>query len=119
MQKFEFSYDKENDNLFLFNLASKSRGGVELGDLILDYDSKKQLVGIQIMHASSLIQDLITENIQTIRDVLCNLIECGVETRVKGNLMITKIFLNSNIRNISAILPVPNIQETSPALAYA
>ncbi|MBD3361480.1 DUF2283 domain-containing protein [Candidatus Woesearchaeota archaeon] len=52
MKKFNFSYDKENDDLFLYNHNSKSAGSVEVGDIILDFNNKKELVGIQINKAS-------------------------------------------------------------------
>ena len=61
MQKFNFSYDKEHDDLFLHRPDSKSKGSVEIGNLILDYNSKKELVGLQIMGASKVLQDLTNE----------------------------------------------------------
>ncbi len=119
MQKFNFSYDKNNDDLFLFNPKSKSKGSVELGDIIFDYNNKKEFVGIQIMHASKLIKDMTGENVQTIKQVLNNLKDCKVEAKVKGNPVIIKIFLISKLKEISPVLSVPTIWESSPALAYA
>jgi len=118
MQKFNFSYDKENDDLFLFNPKSKSKGSVEIGDIIFDYNNKKEFVGIQIMHASKLIKDMTGENIQTIKQVLSNLKDCKIEAKVKGNLIIARIFLISKLKEISPVISVPSIRESSPALAY-
>ena len=58
MRKFNFSYDKENDDLLLFNPKSKSKGSVELGNIILDYGKNREFVGMQIMNASNTIKDI-------------------------------------------------------------
>ncbi|MCK4589557.1 MAG: DUF2283 domain-containing protein [Nanoarchaeota archaeon] len=119
MQKFNFSYDKENDDLFLFNPKSKSKGSVELGDLILDYNSKKEFVGMQIINASKLIKDLIDQDESSVKNVLDKLKECKVEVKVKNNLLIIKVRLFSDLKEISPIISVPSIIESSPALATA
>jgi hypothetical protein len=43
---FEFHYDRENDELLLHNNNSKSKGGVKISDIVLDFNVKKELVGI-------------------------------------------------------------------------
>jgi len=116
MQKLNFSYDKENDDLFLFSPKSKSKGSVELGDLILDYNNKKELVGIQIMNASSMIKDLVGEDLQTVKGVLSDLKECKIDVKTKGNWIFIKIYLLSNLKEISPVISVPKIVEPSPAL---
>lgn len=118
MQKFEFSYDKENDDLFLFSSDSKSKGSVELGDLILDYNNKKELVGIQILHASKLINDLVSNQTSTaVKEILNTLTECKANIKTKNNLIIIKIYLLSKTKEIIPILSLPAITESSPALA--
>ena len=119
MKKFKFSYDKENDDLFLFNPKSKSKGSVELGNIILDYNNKKEFVGIQIMNASKLIKDITNEKIKDIRDVLNNLKNSKVDAKIKNNLLTVKIYLYSESKEVSPIISVPSILESSPALAYA
>jgi len=116
MKNYKFSYDKEFDDLFIFDSNSKSKGSVELGDIILDFNTKKEFVGIQLMNASRLLQDISGEiNIDIILE---HLKECRIETITKNNLLIIKIFLISDKRQISPVLSVPNIIESSPALAY-
>lgn len=120
MQKFKFSYDKENDDLFLFSSKSKSKGSVELGDLVFDFNAKKELVGIQIIKASKMIKDLVEEESTiTIVELLNNLTDCKVDIMTKNNLLLIKVCLVSKTKEIYPILSVPNIKETSPALAYA
>lgn len=120
MQKFNFSYDKENDDLFLYSPNSKSKGSVELGDIILDFDNKKELVGIEIMGASQLIRDLMDEeNQEFIGELLNDLKECKISVKMRDNLLMIRLFLISNTKEISPMLSVPTIQRTSPALGYA
>lgn len=119
MQKFNFSYDRENNDLFLFNPNSKSKGSVEFGDLIIDYSPKKEIVGIQIMHASQFIKELAAEkNAASIKEILTNLELCKVDIKIRNNLSIIKIYLFSKNKELATVLSVPSIIETSPALAY-
>jgi len=119
MQKFNFSYDKMNDDLFLYNPHSNSNGSVELGDFVFDYNDKKEIVGLQIMKASNIIKDLIEEKDKDIvKDVLNNLETSYVDIKIKNNSIIIKIQLFGNMHEISATLSIPGLKETSPALIY-
>tara|TARA_Y100000310_G_C20701281_1_gene830133 strand:+ start:5962 stop:6300 length:339 start_codon:yes stop_codon:yes gene_type:complete len=111
MKKYNFSYDQENDDLFLFDPKSKSKGSIEFGDLILDFNSKKELVGIQMMNASKFLKDILDEDVD-----LRGLEECKVEVKVKNNLLLIKIGLFTKLKALNPVLTVPNIKERSPAL---
>ena len=117
MRKFNFSYDKENDDLLLFNPKSKSKGSVELGNIILDYGKNREFVGMQIMNASNTIKDITNEDAQAINEVLNNLKDCRIDTKVKNNLLIVKISLYSKLKEISPVISISSIREKSPALA--
>ncbi len=117
MKNYKFSYDKEYDDLFVFNPESKSKGSVELGEIILDYNTKKEFVGIQIMNASKVLQEISGDF--EIKSVLEHLKECKIETITKNNLLTIKLFLISDLKQVSSVLSVPNITDSSPALAYA
>jgi uncharacterized protein YuzE len=119
MQRFNFSYDRESDDLFLFNPKSKSKGSVELGNIIFDYNNKKEFVGIQVMKASKMIKDLTNEKINMVKKVLNSLKSCKVDVKKKNNLLIIKIYLLSELKNISPVISIPRIAKSSPALAYA
>jgi len=118
MQKFDFSYDNQNDDLFLCNPKSKSRGSVELGDLVLDYNTKKELVGIKITNASVLIKELVNEHSASIKRILQTLLECKVDIKPQNNFLIVRLCLSSKYKEISPILFIPHINKSSPALAY-
>ena len=119
MKKFSFSYDKENDDLFLYDPKSKSKGSVEVGDLILDFNHKKELVGIQIMNASRYLKDISAskETIAYMRTLLNGLKECKVDVTAKNNVMIIKIHLKNGSKQASPVISVPMFQDSSPAVA--
>ena len=116
-RKFKFSYNKEQDDLFLFDPDSKSKGSIEWGDIVLDFNNKKELVALQFMHASTLIKDLTGEkDNQSIKKILQNLTESRMEIINKNNITIAKIYLISLNKEITTTLSVPVIKESSPAL---
>ena len=49
LKHFDFDYDPENDSLLVHSKEEKSRGSVELGNLIFDYNPKKEFVGLEIL----------------------------------------------------------------------
>jgi uncharacterized protein YuzE len=118
MKKFNFSYDKKNDDLFLYNPDSKSKGCLELGEIIFDYNTKKELVGIQIMNASKILQEISEKEIIIIKEILSNLKESILDIKTKENMLIIKLYLISNLNKISPIISIPKIEKSSPSLAY-
>jgi len=118
MKKYKFSYDKDDDNLFLFNPKSKSKGSIEMGDVVLDFNTHKELVGIQIINASKFIEDFVDVTSSAIKELLADLIECKIDVKFKKNLMILKIYLSGHKIKIAPVISMPSIKETSPALAY-
>lgn len=116
IKKFNFSYDKENDDLFLFHPHNKSKGSIELGNLVFDFDKKKELVGLEILDASKTIVDLIEKKKASMIELLENLKECKIENINKDNLLIIKLSLTSKTQTLTPIFCLPSIQEPSPSL---
>ena len=120
MQKFNFSYDKSSNDLFLFSPKSKSKGSIELGDLVIDFNSKKEVVGIQIMNASAFLKSIIPgEDAKSIKSILTSLEDAKVDVKTKNNLLLITICLVSKNREISPVIPVVAMKTTSPSLLYA
>ena len=72
------------------------------------------------MYASKLIKEMINnQKITIIREVLYDIQECKMDVKVKNNLLIIKVYLCSKSNELSPIISVPSIKESSPALAYA
>ena len=115
MHKFNFDYDSENDDLFVFNPKSKSKGSVVIGSLILDFNSKKKVVGIEIEGASSF---LASTNKEMNKKVLSNLKECRVDITAQNNLLLIKLLLFSQQKEMLATISAPNITKSNPALSY-
>lgn len=118
IKKFNFSYDKEHDDLFLFNPESKSKGSIEIGDIIFDYNSKKEFVGLQLINASKILESISEKDLSTIKNVLDNLSGCTVEYVNNNNLLIIKINLLGKDKEINSSISIPNITESSPSIAY-
>ncbi|MFW5852766.1 MAG: DUF2283 domain-containing protein [Nanoarchaeota archaeon] len=119
MQKFNFDYDSGNDDLFLHSPGSKSKGSVEFGNIIFDFDSQKRLVGIQLVNASKTLQDMVDENsVDNMKDFLESLNDCRVDIKDNSNMLIVRFLLASKIHELKPILSVPKIAEGSAALAY-
>lgn len=119
MQKFEFSYDKENDDLFLFKPNSKSKGSVEIGEFILDFNARKEVVGMQFLNATDLMKDIFDESSSSLKQLLCSLEGCKIDIKTKGDMLVIRILLIGKTREITAPLCLPAIREPSPALAFA
>ncbi|MBN2052036.1 DUF2283 domain-containing protein [Candidatus Woesearchaeota archaeon] len=119
MQKDKFSYDPDNDDLLVYKAGAKSSGSVALGDIILDYDSKKELVGLQLRNASKIIRDFVNKSHEEVESVLAHLESCKLDVKAKNNLVIIRLTLIGLKNELSPVFSVPRIEESSPALAYA
>lgn len=116
MKKFKFSYDQANDDLFLYSPFSHSKGSIEMGDLILDYNLRKELVGLQLIHASTLLQVLVGRTPTCIQQLLSTLKNCPFSIKKTNGLLFVKIRFESEFGEMSSVFSLPNLQEMSPAL---
>ena len=117
MLKLKFSYDKLSDDLFLYSPKSKSKGSIEIGDIILDFNKENKLVGVQMINASKLLNDMVDKDPKAIRAVLENLHDCKMDVKKQGNTLMIKIFLLSKTDKLTPVIPVVDIMESSPAIA--
>lgn len=118
MREFKFDYDYENDDLFLYNKNCKSSASVEIGDMVLDFDKRKGLVGIEIMKASHFLKALISENVRMSKKSLSNMFSCKVDAMVQDNFLFIKmiLFMDQGLE-VPVNLSVPRITNSSPALS--
>ena len=98
--KMKFDYDPEIDDLFIYYSNSKSKGSIEIGDIILDLNSKKELVGIELLNASKFIDN---------KEILKGLKECKLEIRKQNGWMILKLKLIGKNKEIEPIINIPLI----------
>lgn len=115
-KNFNFDYDYENDSLFLYDSTSKSKGSVELDDFVVDFNSKGEIVGIEMLNASKFFENL-EEQVIT-KEILKGIKECKIDIVTKNNFFVIKfmLLLEAN-RTVTTPLLVPTINEPSPALA--
>jgi len=113
MKDFKFSYDGDNDDLFIYSPDSKSKGAVELGNFVFDFDEKENLVAIQILEASKVLSKLVSKIIEIARIK-------GIKVGIINfrNMAFVKIELSTQTDKETISMPIPRIKEKSPALSY-
>ena len=113
MEKFNFNYDSENDDLFIYLEDRKSSGAVELGNFVLDFDEKGNLVAMQILNASEILSKILSKVIKlnTVREVRADIINFRNMDAIKFKIISEDYEENANIL-------IPHIKEKSPVLSY-
>ncbi len=118
IQNFKFDYDYDNDSFFLYNSLSKSKGSIELDDFIIDFNSKKEIVAIEILNATDFFANMNDKELKISKETLKNLKTCKVDIITKSNFFVIKlILLFENDLKLATTTLIPTIQEPNPALA--
>jgi uncharacterized protein YuzE len=114
MKSFKFDYDQENDDLFVYLEGSKSKGSVELGSFVFDFDEKENLVAVEIFNAREVLSKLVSKilELSKIKALQANIINFRNMDAIQF-----KITLEDN-RIETANIIIPRIKEESPALSY-
>ena len=113
MEKFNFDYDSDNDDLFVYLDGKKSSGAVELGNIILDFDSDYNLVAMQIINVSEFLSKILSKSIE-----LTNLKEIKMEIINFRNIDAVKFIISDDKTEEKANILIPHIREKSPVLEY-
>jgi len=117
-RKFQNDYDYENDSLFLYR--EKSKGSVVVGNIVLDFNAKKELVGLELLEASKFLQSMNGSDVRISKKLLKSLIDARIDIKEDGGFLILKLFLYfENNEKLMVPVNVPNIQEHSPLTAKA
>ncbi len=119
LKKFDFDYDFENDSLFLYDSKSKSKASVEMDDVIIDFNSKKEVSAIELLNASNFFRGMDFEGDEILdKEMLDSIKECKIDVIAKSNFLVIKLLLVfKSMRTLVAPLIVPGIHEPSPAAA--
>jgi uncharacterized protein YuzE len=114
MEKFNFSYDSENDDLFVYLKERKSVGAVELGNFILDFDKKGDLVAMQILNVTEVFSKILSKMIEVtkIKEIKLNIINFRNMDAIRFS-----VSDDNNYEEKTNIL-IPHIREKSPVLSY-
>ena len=113
MEKFNFDYDAENDDLFIYLDGKKSAGAVELGNFILDFDETGNLVAMQIMNVSEVLSKILSNMIE-----ISKLKEVKIEIINFRNMDAIRFSISDGKIEEKTTLLVPHIKEKSPVLEY-
>src|SRR4030043_174743 len=113
MKKFNFNYDAENDDLFVYLEGQKSSGAVEMGSFVLDFDKEGNLVAMQILNASEVLSKILSKIIEItkIKEMRIDIINFRNMEAIKFKLITSKGEETANIL-------IPHIKEKSPVLSY-
>ena len=113
MKEFKISYDKENDDLFVYLEGSKSAGAVEMGSFVFDFDKTEKLVAIQIICASEVLSKLVKKVVS-----LANIKSIKAEIINFRNMDAIEIEVSLEEGKERVPIIIPRIKEGSPALRY-
>ena len=126
MTKYNFSYEENRDDLFLYHPKNKSEGSVELGEgnIILDFNKEGKPVGLQILNASTLFKELLEMKETEARAILSNLTQTQVDFKKWKNQTYLLIFrfkwmIEGEEKELSSTLLSAEPHLESPAIATA
>src|SRR3989338_2838377 len=111
MKNFNFSYDGENDDLFIYAEGKKSAGAVEVGDFVFDFDEEENLVAIQIMNASEVLSKVVYRVIS-----LTNIKAIQAEVIKFRNMNAIDIHVQFAGREERIPIVIPRITRSSPII---
>jgi len=113
MEEFNFDYDSETDDLFIYQGNKKSAGAVELGNFILDFDEKGNLIAMQIMYATEIFSKLLSKikEISRIKEIKINIVNFR-------NMEAINFIVTDDKTQERANILIPHIREKSPVLNY-
>jgi uncharacterized protein YuzE len=113
MEKFNFNYDLESDDLFVYLEGKKSKGAIELGNFILDFDEKGDLVAIQILNISEILKRFFSK----IKEA-SKINEIRTEKINFRNIDGIKFKIVADGQEETANFLIPHIREKSPVLTH-
>jgi uncharacterized protein YuzE len=113
MEKFNFDYDLDNDDLFVYLEDKKSSGAVELGNFILDFDKEGNLVAFQILKTSEVFSKILSKMIE-----IAKIKQIQAEIINFRNMDAIKFKVITDDSQETANILIPHIVKKSPVLEY-
>jgi len=117
MTRFNFDYDSENDDLFIYRFRKKSKYSIEFSrDIILDFDENNKLVGIELLEATKTLAMLSGKDPEWISKLLKDLKTCQLSYKTGSGKFVFSITLLAK-RKIEAT--TVNLAVPEPELSVA
>ncbi len=113
MKKFNFDYDEENDDLFVYSERKKSSGSVELGNFILDFDENGDLTAMEILDASEVLSKILSKIVE-----ISKIKEIKIEIINFRNIDAITFSMYINNKEEKANILIPHIRHKSHVLSY-
>jgi len=108
---FDFEYDKEHDDLFIYVPGRKSAGGIEIGNFVFDFDDGGKLVAIQVIDASEVFSKLISKVVE-----LTRVRNFKADISTLDNMVLVKLEIGLYSGREVVSIPVPKVVEEIPVL---
>jgi uncharacterized protein YuzE len=99
-EKTMVDYDEENDDLLLRKGKGEYEASIEIGDFIVDFSKKEQIIGIEIMNASKNLS-ISKALLNTIRNASMNVSQRNHATVINALLIL------ENRQEIRTAIPIP------------
>lgn len=116
IKKFKFDYDYENNSLFIYDEKNRSKASVEFDNLIIDFNSKKEIVSLELLNASQFLKSISSKDIKITKKLLKEIKSCKIDIKPQQNFILIKFLLEFESKEkISTPILIPNISEKSPA----
>ena len=92
MQNCKWDYDDDFDDLAIFKKGHKYCGSIDFDNLILDFTSKGEFMGIEMMDATDYLSSLTGEKIT--KEQLMNIADCDITAVKSGEQLIVRVTLH-------------------------
>jgi len=113
MEKFNFDYDSENDDLFVYLERKKSSGAIELGNFVLDFDKTGNLVAMHILNVSEVFTKILSKMIKSEK-----INQMELEIINFKNIHAIKFRVTEDSWSETANILIPHIKEKGPVLMW-
>lgn len=113
MKKYNFDYDEQNDDLFIFEDGKKSAGAVEVGNFVIDLDEKENFVGLEILDANKILSKIFSKMIE-----LSKITDLSVDAVNFRNMASLKLKITAGANTETANIILPSIKDNNPDFEY-
>jgi len=101
--EYQWDYSEASDILNIHKKSVKVAGGAELGDFTVDFGSKGQVAGLEIMHASEFF-----ENVEISKEQLIKLKAVELIIPKKRNPQVAYFYIKLFFpQNVEQVIPIP------------
>ena len=116
-REFKIDYDFDADLLYCYDGKRHSKGSIELGSLVIDFEKQGAVVGLEVFDASGYLSEL--TNRKVTKKALQNITKAQFSSTEKKGTLILKLILPLEKENVPATIAIQDMLYRSPLLARA